>query len=565
MQIDKKNGNICFNEENHAYFEENDPECKYISVTTLIHKFTQPFDKEFWSAYKALEKLIPKEYWAVEKKSLQNTKRFDESILELYSISKDEFNKVQQNILDEWEEENRKSCDRGTAIHLELENSFYAGGDNVNLQKFGIGGKFTCKKDYSDLDLKYGVYPEYLIHKKSKDGLMRIAGQVDLIVKSGNDIVIIDHKGLALDTPILTKNGWSTMKDLKVNDQVFDMDGNLCNVTVKSEVHYNPCYKITFNSSDSIIADCDHRWLVTKEGNDVVLTTLELKEYLSSSNTKTLIKNAKPLVSDNYVLPIDPYLLGVWLSSGNISNGTISQPVGSSVWVSLRDKGFELSENLNHGNDGIITRTVFGFVDLLEQIGLLNNKCIPAEYLMSSREDKQELLRGVLESNVDYISNELIQKFLYSFGGNDTYRIVESIEEVPTVPTQCIMVDSPSHTYLCGESLIVTHNTNKEIKTKGGFNSQTRATTKMKYPLNNLDDCNFYHYSLQLSTYAWMLQQINPEFVIKDLILNHYDHKGNNTLYHCEYLKHDVERMLAYYKKQLIRQQQLDRRTPIEY
>jgi hypothetical protein len=62
-----------------------------------------------------------------------------------------------------------------------------------------------------------------------------------------------------------------------------------------------------------------------------------------------------------------------------------------------------------------------------------------------------------------------------------------------------------------------------------------------------------------------MLQQINPEFVIKDLILNHYDHKGNNTLYHCEYLKHDVERMLAYYKKQLIRQQQLDRRTPIEY
>lgn len=377
MQIDKKNGNICFNEENHTYFEENDPECKYISVTTLIHKFTQPFDKEFWSAYKALEKLIPKEYWAVEKKSLQSTKRFDESILELYSISKDEFNKVQQSILDEWEEENRKSCDRGTAIHLELENGFYAGGDNVNLQKFGIGGKFTCKKDYSDLDLKYGVYPEYLIHKKSKDGLMRIAGQVDLIVKSGNDIVIIDHKGLALDTPILTKNGWLTMEDLQVGDQVFDMDGNLCNVIVKSDVHYNPCYKITFNSNESIIADCDHRWLVSKESGDEVLTTLELKDLFEKSNKRPLIKNAKSLSSIGTELPIHPYLLGVWLCSGNESNGTLSQTAGSRVWRVLRGLGFELSENLNYENDGITTRTVFGLVESLEKLNLLRNKHIP--------------------------------------------------------------------------------------------------------------------------------------------------------------------------------------------
>lgn len=71
----------------------------------------------------------------------------------------------------------------------------------------------------------------------------------------------------------------------------------------------------------------------------------------------------------------------------------------------------------------------------------------------------------------------------------------------------------------------------------------------MKYPLNNLMDCNFYHYTLQLSTYAWMLQKINPNFVIKDLILNHYDHNGNNTLYHCEYLKHDVEKCFIIIRK----------------
>ena len=113
MKIDKQNGNVAFNDESHCYWNVNDNE-KYISVTTLIHRFTQPFDKDFWSAYKALEKLIPKESWAVEKKSLLNSKKVDMEILSLYNISENDFNKTQQDILDAWDEENRKSCERGT-------------------------------------------------------------------------------------------------------------------------------------------------------------------------------------------------------------------------------------------------------------------------------------------------------------------------------------------------------------------------------------------------------------------------------------------------------------------
>lgn len=121
MQVDKKNGNVCYNDEAHIYWNEND-ESRYISVTTLIHSFTQPFDKEFWSAYKALEKLIPKENWAIEKKSLLSTKRFDTSILDLYNIDAGVFSDTQQDILDEWDKANKDSCERGTAIHAELEN-----------------------------------------------------------------------------------------------------------------------------------------------------------------------------------------------------------------------------------------------------------------------------------------------------------------------------------------------------------------------------------------------------------------------------------------------------------
>ena len=187
MKIDKQNGNVAFTNESHTYWNVNDNK-KYISVTTLIHRYTQEFDKEFWSAYKALEKLLPKDSWNIEKKSLLNTKKFDKEILNLYNISENDFNREQQSILDAWDEENRNSCERGTKIHADLENSFYKAGKNVSLQRFGIGGKFECKKDYSKLDLEYGVYPEYLISRTSDDGILKIAGQVDLIVKSGNEI-----------------------------------------------------------------------------------------------------------------------------------------------------------------------------------------------------------------------------------------------------------------------------------------------------------------------------------------------------------------------------------------
>ena len=98
---------------------------------------------------------------------------------------------------------------------------------------------------------------------------------------------------------------------------------------------------------------------------------------------------------------------------------------------------------------------------------------------------------------------------------------------------------------------ILDYKTNKKIDMKAYFDRKTKKHSTMKYPLNNIQDTNFWHYSLQLSTYAWMIQKIDPRFEIKALILLHYDHDGNNATYECEYLKNDVERMLAFYKKQI--------------
>lgn len=562
MQVDKKNGNICFNDASHIYFEEDNPECKYTSVTTLIHGFSNPFDAEFQSAIKALEKFLPKDVYAIEKKSIRAKKVFDRSILEAHNIPEVEFNKVQQSILDDWERNKNEACERGTAIHSEIENSFYKKREGIDVNRFGVGGKFTCIKDYTDLDLPYGVYPEYLIYKKSKDGLLRIAGQIDLLIKSGNEITIVDHKGLPLTTPIFTSEGFKTMETLEVGDLVYDMNGMPCSVLEKSEIHNNPCYEIKFNTGESIIADHEHKWVIN-EGE--VVSTEQIIELTHDGYIVT-IGYTKPLQMSYKPLPIDPFVLGYYL-------------VGGSKELSdfVTNKGYEVPLQL----------------DIVDQLDFSNG--LPCEYLQSSIDQRKSLFYGLLSSasvsngvalcTIDekllivfeqvcgslgisfkvlrYNSNCILYVELDSLE-SDIRRVI-SVEKVETVPTQCIVVDSPTHTYLAGYSMIPTHNSNKEIKKKGFYDSGIRSEQKMLYPLNNLPDANFYHYTLQLSTYAWMLQQINPNFVIKDLILNHYDHNGNNTLYHCEYLKNDVERMLAYHKKQILKKMHQEKLKPINY
>ena len=190
MEYDKKNGNVAFRESDHVYFNLKDADKKYTSVTTLIHKYTQEFDKNFWSAFKTLQFLIPAEYFKLEKGRLLETKKIDiENMCKAYDIDIKEFESKRQSILDEWSKANSDACIRGTALHKQMEDLAYNNPDTI-VRKYGFGGKFQIKKDYSDLDLKYGLYPEYLIYNDE----MGLAGQIDLLIKDDNDLLIGDFK-----------------------------------------------------------------------------------------------------------------------------------------------------------------------------------------------------------------------------------------------------------------------------------------------------------------------------------------------------------------------------------
>ena len=108
--------------------------------------------------------------------------------------------------------------------------------------------------------------------KKKKDNLRLIRNfYLELGRKNG--------KALSVNTKIPTPNGYTTMGDLKVGDEVFDKDGNITRVTFATQIMYNhKCYEVTFSDGEKIIADEEHNWLVDRwhKNNFHVETTKEI-------------------------------------------------------------------------------------------------------------------------------------------------------------------------------------------------------------------------------------------------------------------------------------------------
>ncbi len=68
-------------------------------------------------------------------------------------------------------------------------------------------------------------------------------------------------KALALDTPLPTPDGWTTMGEVRVGDYLIDASGKPTRVVAATGVlHGRPCYEVEFSDGSVIIADENHQW-----------------------------------------------------------------------------------------------------------------------------------------------------------------------------------------------------------------------------------------------------------------------------------------------------------------
>src|ERR1700749_2517784 len=68
-------------------------------------------------------------------------------------------------------------------------------------------------------------------------------------------------KALALDTPLPTPDGWTTMGEVAVGDELLGADGRPTRVVAATDILMGrPCYEVEFSDGTVILADAYHQW-----------------------------------------------------------------------------------------------------------------------------------------------------------------------------------------------------------------------------------------------------------------------------------------------------------------
>jgi len=283
------------------------------------------------------------------------------------------------------------------------------------------------------------------IQFKPDDWQLQIMHEVADLSKPSDILANISRQGgkhLRIDTPIPTPTGWTTMGALKVGDTVFDEQGTPVPVTYCSEITTKATYLIRFTDKSELVAGAEHLWTTlnaktrgsmcyyehdipinwpfwespgrSKDGSDKrraeTLTTDEIRTTLHTGyvrigrktphDTNHAIPTTQPLDLPTKDLPIDPYTLGAWLGDGTASDGSITcqEP---EIIDNIRATGYDVSKQKSHHAQGW---GILGLLVPLRELGLKNNKHIPATYLRASIEQRAELLRGLMDTDggVDY-------------------------------------------------------------------------------------------------------------------------------------------------------------------
>ncbi|MGH3727574.1 MAG: replicative DNA helicase [Micromonosporaceae bacterium] len=275
---------------------------------------------------------------------------------------------------------------------------------------------------FTDLDrLLNGLHPGQLIVVAGRPGL---------------------GKALALDTPLATPEGWTTMGAVQVGDCLIGADGKPTTVVAATDVMTDrPCYEVEFSDGSVLVADAWHQWLThtrasRRSRKDPEVRTTE--EIAATLRTRTAdrrlnhsVSNASPVDLPERELLISPYTLGVWLGDGHSAaarfttddpeivmyveaDGFQVRPSRPRVYtILLPDPGADRERN---------------FSGLLRALGVLGDKHIPVDYLRASERQRRALLAGLLDTDGYAHSDGAVQFSVTNKRlADDVYELVVSL------------------------------------------------------------------------------------------------------------------------------------------
>lgn len=243
--------------------------------------------------------------------------------------------------------------------------------------------------------------------------------------------------------------------------------------------------------------------------------------YGSRGDLNHCIPVCGALVLPPVELPVEPYVLGLWLGDGTSRDGSLTAHESDQphVRAALEAAGFQTTKVSDPQRIG--TRWLFA---KLRAAGVLNNKHVPPIYLRASAEQRLALLQGLMDTDgcvtpdghaefcntneglargVLELARSLGQRAAFSVGRSVLYgvdkgpkfrvlwtptapvfrmqrkleriklqhslaihhRMITGATRIEPKPMRCLTVDSRHSMFLAGEAMVPTHNTRTGAET----------------------------------------------------------------------------------------------------
>ena len=355
------------------------------------------------------------------------------------------------------------------------------------------------------------------------------------------------NKMLALDTPVPMADGSVKInKDIIAGDMVIGSDGQPTEVLEAHPIQLpKRAFKIVFENGDVIRAGGEHLWTVAIRDKKKtypemeILPTERIFEVLSDGQHSAVVPRVKAVDYPEKNLVLDPYIFGAWLGDGHQHTNRFTSMDAEIVerfrtWAGQFYKGDVIPCKNSHSGKATVYQMVnTPFRLMLKDMKCLkdsryeetrdNEKHIPEEYFIASKEQRLELLRGMMDTDgcrykfkgklsasaVYCTSSERLRddvcRLIDSLGGiakvthttpsdrnsgrhykthwHISFTMAEcpfyikrkaenwnpgewafrnhivSIEEIDVEPMRCLSVAASDRMYCCGEHFTVTRNT----------------------------------------------------------------------------------------------------------
>lgn len=298
------------------------------------------------------------------------------------------------------------------------------------------------RKKYRPVPLLSGVeemrqdFEERIEQGDVKYGVEILDDAVETIRKGSLTIIQARPNCLALGTKILSRRKWVNIEDLSINDSITGIDGLEYNIIGVTRTEKIPCYKLITTDNREVISSDNHYWKVVnkKRKTEKFLTSKELFEYKNNHPKEFNSHLSIPVYQDSYTenvykYPIHPYILGVLLGDGCLSNLSANDNV---VYYCKPDTDlFNKISKINNNIYWLKDKKTVGIRDKKAVQYIVNNtlnvksyeKYIPQEYLLAGVNIRKELLQGLLDTDGN-------QNKSYNEYSTTSYRLAKDIQQL---------------------------------------------------------------------------------------------------------------------------------------